>query len=163
MPYFNGIFCVYLSRLCYFVLSPPVGMSYFNGIFLCLSIQIVSSVSGLYSAIDPYVKPFFPLELCSQPWLITSLTPFHRVSRLYEFFVVLFARVSRFNHVFTLWFQFWSRVSCSFNFLMAICSFCQRFLLTFFVFWVEFQCYRGGGGGCWGGGGSGGIVTWSRN
>jgi hypothetical protein len=42
---------------------------------------------------------------------------------------------------------------------MAICSFCQRFLLTFFVFWVEFQCYRGGGGGCWGGGGSGGIVT----
>ena len=25
--------CVYLSRSCYFVLSPPVGMSYFNGIF----------------------------------------------------------------------------------------------------------------------------------
>jgi hypothetical protein len=29
MLYFNGTFCVYLSRLCYFVLSPPVGMSYF--------------------------------------------------------------------------------------------------------------------------------------
>ena len=27
----------------------------------------VSSVSGPYSAIDPYVKPFFPPELCSQP------------------------------------------------------------------------------------------------
>ena len=33
MLYFNGTFCVYLSRLCYFVLSPLVGMSYFNGIF----------------------------------------------------------------------------------------------------------------------------------
>jgi hypothetical protein len=31
--YFNGTFCVYLSRLCYFVLSPPVGMSCFNEIF----------------------------------------------------------------------------------------------------------------------------------
>jgi hypothetical protein len=30
-----------------------------------------------------------------------------------------------------------------------------RFLFTFFVFWVEFQRYRGGGDGggcCWGGG-----------
>ena len=28
------------------------------------------------------------------------------------------------------------------------------FLFTFSVFWVEFQCYRGGRGGCcWGGGG----------
>jgi hypothetical protein len=41
MSYFNGIFCVYLSRSCYFLSSPPVGMSYFNEICLCLSIQIV--------------------------------------------------------------------------------------------------------------------------
>ena len=34
----------------------------------------VSSESGPYSAIDPYVKPFFPPEF-SQPWLITALTP----------------------------------------------------------------------------------------
>jgi hypothetical protein len=29
-------------------------------------------------------------------------------------------------------------------------------LFTFFVLWVEFQCYRGGGGGGDGGGGGGG-------
>jgi hypothetical protein len=62
----------------------------------------ISSVSGPYRPITPYVKPFFPPELCNQPSLITSLTPFHRISRLYDFFVVLFARVSRFNLVFTL-------------------------------------------------------------
>ena len=63
-----------------------------------------SSVSGPYRPISPYVKPFFAPQLCSQPWLVTALTPFHRVSR-YDF---------SFNHVF----------SCSFNFLMAICSLC---------------------------------------
>ena len=26
-----------------------------------------SSVSGIYSAIDPYAKPFFTPQLCSQP------------------------------------------------------------------------------------------------
>ena len=62
----------------------------------------VSSVSGPNRPITPYVKPFFTPQLRSQPSLITALTPFHRVSRLCEFFMVLFARVSRFNHVFTL-------------------------------------------------------------
>jgi hypothetical protein len=42
-----------------------------------------------YDGIAPYVKPFFPPD----PPQMTAL---------YEFFVVLFARVSRFNHVFTL-------------------------------------------------------------
>ena len=49
-----------------------------------------SSVSGPYRPITPYVKPFFPPD----PPQMTALYEF--------FFVVLFARVSRFNHVFTL-------------------------------------------------------------
>jgi hypothetical protein len=87
---------------------------------LIICLCFISSVSGPHRPITPNVKPFFPPD----PPQMTSLTPFHRVSRLCEFFVVLFARVSRFNNVLTLWFQFWSRVLCSFNFLMTICSFC---------------------------------------
>ena len=49
----------------------------------------MSSVSGPYRPITSYVKPFPPPD----PPQMTAL---------YEFFVVLFARVSRFNHVFTL-------------------------------------------------------------
>jgi hypothetical protein len=41
-----------------------------------------SSVSGPYSAIDPYVKPFFPPD-----------SP--QMRALYAFFIVLFAPVSR--------------------------------------------------------------------
>ena len=33
----------------------------------------IQPVSGHYSAIPPYPKPFFPPDLCSQPWLITAL------------------------------------------------------------------------------------------
>jgi hypothetical protein len=39
MSYFNEIFCVYLSRSCYFVLSPPVGMSYFNGTYITYRLE----------------------------------------------------------------------------------------------------------------------------
>ena len=34
----------------------------------------IQPVSGHYSAITPYAKPFFPPKLCSQPWLITLFT-----------------------------------------------------------------------------------------
>jgi hypothetical protein len=57
-------------------------------LFLC-DLRNMSSVSGSYRPITPYVKPFFPPD----PPQMTAL---------YEFFVVLCARVSRFNHVFTL-------------------------------------------------------------
>jgi hypothetical protein len=46
------------------------------------------TVSGHYSAITPYVKPFFPPDLCSQPWLIDSVTAF---SMYVLFLFVLFA------------------------------------------------------------------------
>jgi hypothetical protein len=46
----------------------------------------MSNVSGPNRPITPYVKPFSPPD----PPQMTAL---------YEFFVVLFARVSRFNHV----------------------------------------------------------------
>jgi hypothetical protein len=90
---------------------------------------------------------FFRPQLCSQRWLITALTPFHRVSRLYEFFshclrvlhvLITFSLYDfSFNHVF----------SCSFNFFNGYLFVLLTFLLTFFVFWVEFQCYWWGGGG----------------
>jgi hypothetical protein len=44
-------------------------------------VLFLSSESGPYSAIDPYVKPGFSPD----PPEMTALTPFHRVSRLYEF------------------------------------------------------------------------------
>ena len=33
----------------------------------------IQPASSHYSAITPYAKPFFPPELCSQPWLIDSV------------------------------------------------------------------------------------------
>ena len=63
---------------------------------------IISSVLGPYRPINPYVKPFFPPD----PPQMTAL---------YKFFVVLFARVSRFNHVFTF-----SRYDFSFDHVFCV-------------------------------------------
>ena len=58
MSYFNGIFCVYLSRSCYFVLSPLVGMSYFNGIF-CVYLS-----RSCYFVLSPPVGMSYFNEIC---------------------------------------------------------------------------------------------------
>jgi hypothetical protein len=66
--------------------------------------------------LTPMLNHFSRLILLKWRLCTSSLLYCLRVFHVCTSFVVLFARVSRFNHVFTLWFQFWSRFSCSFNF-----------------------------------------------
>ena len=71
----------------------------------------MSSVSGPYSAIDPYVKPFFTPD----PPQMTALYEFLSYClRVFHVLITLSRYDFSFNHVF----------SYSFNFVMAICSYC---------------------------------------
>jgi hypothetical protein len=74
----------YLCNQCLSPLTLWVGIPLRRGV-IDTTLCDKSSVSGSYRPITPYFKPFSRPQLCSQPWLITALTPFHRVSRLYEF------------------------------------------------------------------------------
>ena len=83
----------------------------------------ISSVSGPYSAIDPYVKPFFTPQLCSQPWLINLFIVFHVCTSFCRIAYACFSFLR----------------SC--NFLMAMFSFCYRFCLLFSCF-QRLRCRR---------------------
>ena len=81
-----------------------------QNILRTITIKEVSSVSGPYSAIDPYVKPVFPPD----PPQMTALYEFLSYClRVFHVLITLSRYDFSFNHVF----------SCSFNFFMAICSY----------------------------------------
>jgi hypothetical protein len=93
---FHWFFILFLglNNIAYCTLRSTTFLLFDLGHWYLACTVYISSVSGPYRPITPYVKPFFTPQLCSQPWLIT---PFHRVSRLYEFL----SYCLRVFHVFT--------------------------------------------------------------
>jgi hypothetical protein len=65
-------------------------------------ITCISSVSGPHRPITPYVKPFFPSSIVQSTVTNYGSYTFSSCFTFVRVFLALFARASRFNHVFTL-------------------------------------------------------------